>query len=316
MVFFKLTALNVLWLILKKPDAQFIYYYMLVFELIDTVCGIILCFLSLFECGYLCSVSYNYLTKLLELIFYTYGTNMILQFETFLEISLAYERLKIFSSKQLNYKVSRFKTKMVVFLVLANVFSLPNYLITRSITPIGILVVENSEKVLYKLTTSSFAQNNHYWETGLFVFDLFRGLFFYILLLIINIRIIYKFRAVKANKLRVIEQARTQPEIPMTSVLNTHQEVIIKKPTRANPTGQAKTNLTRTVLAMNFNFLLCNLPISLAPILFRLMGQTPFYSYYIIIVNVNGLLTHMLYLPLYFLCNPIFRKAFLEIYSG
>ena len=53
------------------------------------------------------------------------------------------------------------------------------------------------------------------------------------------------------------------------------------------------------IFGMNFNFLLGNLPISIVPILFRLMGNSAAYNFYTIGVDLIALFTHLSYLFFY-----------------
>ena len=78
--FIKLITLNVLNTILSSKKPNFIFYYMFAFESVDFMAGIILAFLALFECGRFCDIGYKFITKLFELIFFTYLTNVALLF--------------------------------------------------------------------------------------------------------------------------------------------------------------------------------------------------------------------------------------------
>ena len=63
--------------------------------------------------------------------------------------------------------------------------------------PFGILIEEkNREKVLYKVTLNAFAKNI-YWAIGLFLFDFLKGFIMHIVLFIINVKIIHKFREIE-----------------------------------------------------------------------------------------------------------------------
>ena len=113
---------------------------------------------------------------------------IILKSITFLEISFAIDRLLAFSPKERTSM--KFRYKMIIMLVLSIIISLPNYLISRSIFPVGTL---NGQEVLYAIKTNGLIQSE-YWTAGLLVLLLLRGPVLYMTLLIINIVIVIKFK--------------------------------------------------------------------------------------------------------------------------
>jgi len=298
--FLKIITLDTLRVILNKKKPFFIFYYMQAFEIADLLAGIILAFLALFECGRFCHLSYKYLTKLFELIFFTYFTNVVLQFQSFLEISLAYDRIRSFSVKNKKelVNIKKLKIKIVLLLILAFIVTLPNYVLSRTIKPIGILYGSNrTEEILYLMTDSELSDDLNAFTLFLFVFNLFRGLFLHIFLIILNFTVIFKYRAYLNTK----NLAHTNANEPKNKKNSGQSNKDIK--------------LSKMVIAMNCNFIIGNLPISIVPIFFRITGESPAYNFYTISVNLIALFSHSSYLVLYLKFNPIFRKSFLERFS-
>jgi hypothetical protein len=69
---------------------------MLTFEISECFIATIMVFGGLFRCGNLCDIGYNYITKVFELVFYSFIANVLQQFETFIEISFALQRIQAF----------------------------------------------------------------------------------------------------------------------------------------------------------------------------------------------------------------------------
>ena len=298
-VIFKAMTFCVLSIILKKNKPDFIYYYLLTFEISDSIIGIILCFIGLFECGSYCSLSYNYITKLFELIFFTYGANVALQFQTFLEIALALKRIEIFSS---NKKVTNtnFKKKVFFLFILSMVVTSPVLLFNRNIIPIGILInSQNKEEILYSIKKTDWSQIE-IWKIILLIIDLIRGFLMYILLLVINIIVVIKFKKYVKNKISI--QANV-------NVNNNNQHE--NKHAKIN---QKRIKLTRMVLATSLNFALTNLAVSIAPLLYFIIGNSLVYNYYTITVSIISIFIHVSYIFLYCRFNPLFRNTLYKIF--
>lgn len=131
------------------------FNYMLSFEIADSVIALIVGFVGIFRCGALCRLGYRYVTKLLELVFYSYVANALQVFQTFLEIAFALERIQAFRAS--TPTSMRFRNQIIIMMTVALLVSLPNYLIVRSVTPLGVL--NETGEVLYQIGVSDFVQN-------------------------------------------------------------------------------------------------------------------------------------------------------------
>ena len=209
----KLVSLKVLTTIIKSKNSGFIYHYMLSYEIVDTIIGFFFVFVAIFDCGRYCDLAY----KLFDFIFYLYLKNVMLQFQTFIEISLAYDRTVAFTAKR------KLKIKLFLLLIFAFLITMPNYLLSRSIKPFGILSRPNqTDEILYMVLKSEFTDNNKYWTVSLSVFNIFRGLFFHLVLLILNCLFIIKYKQFLKSK----NSIRTRVEITITdSANNVYDEI-------------------------------------------------------------------------------------------
>lgn len=188
-IILKLISTHILIRLLKHTkNYGRMYNYMINNEIAAAFLAFLLAFTSLYRCGIYCSLAYNYYSKLFELIFWIYTSNVLQLFMTFLEISFAIDRLLAFSPKERTSM--KFRYKMIIMLVLSIIISLPNYLISRSIFPVGTL---NGQEVLYAIKNNGLIQSE-YWTVGLLVLLLLRGPVLYMTLLIINIVIVIKFK--------------------------------------------------------------------------------------------------------------------------
>jgi hypothetical protein len=297
----KLFSIYILTILVKRKDKKRnlgnIYKYMLVSEISDLLIGLITGFVALFRCGHICEkshFSYDFNTKVFELIFYSYLATVIQQFQTFLEFSLAIERIQAFSLRTAATtttikKANNLRKKIIIMLIVAFLITLPNYLLSRSITPIGIL----KNKILYSITTSKFAQNK-YWKIGLFILTLARGFLLYIILLILNIIIVIKYNKFIKNKLTVI-------------VNNRNILCDVKKRNK-------ESGITKIVLVTSVNYLCGNLPNSIAPILFLIYGsQSNVYNYYASIVTVITVVAHENQLFLFLFYNKSYKNLIFKI---
>ena len=267
---------------------------MLIFEISDAILGILVGLMGVFSCGSYCNFSYKYITKTFQIIFLTYGTDAILLFQTFLDISFAWQRLKSFSSMKISQK--NFKRNIILMLIPAFLLTAPSNIISRNVQPIGILRRSDqnqSDEILYSIETADFAQND-YWTYSILALNLFNGFILYNILLCINILIIFRYNAYLSKRKILIEPAERDKEQ--------------KKPKIKG----VKT--TKTVLAMSINFLVGNLPIACSTVVFLFSGYSTFYSYYTILTTFVGLLTHPNYFILYCIFNPLFRKTLVKIF--
>lgn len=276
---------------------------MLSYEIVDTIIGIFLTFVAIFDCGRYCDLGYKYVTKVFDFIFYLYLTNVILQFQTFMEISLAYDRTVAFTAKrQYSVIIRKLKIKLFLLLIFAFLITMPNYLISRSVRPFGILSRPNqTDEILYMVLESEFTEKNEYWTVSLSVFNIFRGLFFHLVLLILNCLFIIKYKQFLKSK----NSIRTQIEITNTDSANNADDEIKRR----------EIKLTKMIFALNCNFLIVNLPIAIASLLYLVVGFSTAIDLYVSAVNFIALLTHISPFFLYLKFNKIFRKTLLGIYQ-
>ena len=248
------------------------FYYMITFEVADFVLAIVVSFAALFKCGNLCTLGYDFVAKIFDLTFYSYVANVIYIFETFNEIAFAVSRIKAFSVDESEI---RFRTQLIIMLIAAAISTLPTTLITRTIAPIGML---QTGQILYQIVTQNFALDK-YWTVFLFIFTLSRTLFLYVVILFINIVVIFKFRAHVLRKKKLTENKKIN--LP-TIDYRTNETRTIDEATRLRRFTESQKKLTKNLktdrrvvkllLYQSLNYLIGNLPNSLSPILFLMIG--------------------------------------------
>lgn len=309
---FKIISIHVLRLLIQTKENNTlttnnnsfkrVHFYMITFESSDLFIALIFIFTSIFRCGNYCKLGYDHTTKVFELIFYDLIGGTVLQLEIFLELAIAIERLQSFS---VNYKqpTMKFKFKLIIILVAAIIVPLPNYVLTKTIMPVGIL---NNETYLYSIKTNHFVQNNKYWTIGLFVYGLLRSSLIYIILLVLNVIIIVKYKYYINKKLKLL--LLRQGIITANIKNNNDPKVEIMNKTRRHLREKDSTDL---LIAMSINFLVGNLPLSCAPIVFMCVGSSRplIYNYYFIITMIMCILSHMIYLFLFYNYNNAFKMS-------
>jgi len=280
------------------------FNYMLSFETAGFLASLIACFVGIYRCGALCNFGYSYFTKLFELIFHYYLGNVLNNFQISLEISFAFERIRILSNKKTKSKL-RFRYQVIVTMFVALVVTLPNYLVTRSIVPFGI--VTGTDQILYQISVSSFAQNE-YWQIILLAIGSVRALLF-IIIFVLNMIVIYKFKQfmLKKKKLLAKKNSASGPSI------STGRQKIIKETTKEI---KKENRITKVVVVTSLNYLIGNAPIGIALLIFQQLGSTSLlYSYFASVGILVVAFSHGSYIFLYFLYNPTYKKYLLEFFS-
>ena len=66
-----------------------------------------------------------------------------------------------------------FRTKLIIWFVVAIIVCIPNYLLSRTVSPIGKLVKNNKSEIIYGVV-NNFIGNNSYAQIFLFIMSLLR----------------------------------------------------------------------------------------------------------------------------------------------
>ena len=218
------------------------FKYMLMNQIVDLISGIFSVFIALFRCGSYCSLGYNFYSKVYEQYIYLFIINSVLFWGFLIEIAFAFERLASFSAKTINNQENKFlsfKRKIFLLFIISLIANTPTYLISRSITPIGILVTNNYE-ILYTVASNSIG-NSLYGKIFLFIWTMLRGFLLYIGLFILNLIIAYKFK--KHLKSKINKTGRTEAK-------STDNQSKIKE-----------RKVTKMLIIINMYYLIGNFPI-------------------------------------------------------
>ncbi len=206
-----------------------------------------------------------------------------------MEISFSLDRIK--ALKVTNTKVRKgmkFRYKLAISLVVSLILAGPNYLISRRITPVGILV--SSNKTLYVLSTLPIFES-FFWSIGLSVLNILRGIAPMLLLSIFNIFLIHEF----SNK-----------ETQQISIANLPVQTKIKE-----------MDISKLVTAINAIYLIGYLPIFLSPIFFLHFESTStIYSYYFTVASMLAIFSHYSNIFIFYKLSPSFKNFFLKKFSN
>lgn len=285
----------------RKKNQNFkLYEYMFWNEIIDLAVCILGIFIPLIRGGVYFQFCYSLVSKIYEQYFFLYLGNTAILLSALMEISFTWNRLMSFNSenKQENTRFS-LKLKFLVFLILALVVSLPNYVISRSIVPIGILVTQEN-LVLYSVLNNSIG-NNIYGQIALFILTLFRSFFLYVFIFILNIIIAYKFKKQMSIKLKINIDRGHQ---------NHHKT---RKNSYQIRNKKKERKVTKMVLIISTFYLVAHFPHSFTAILFFIGINTTIYSYILLFTNSLLFTSHSSFLLVYLVYNSKFRKTFLQL---
>ena len=286
---FKLVSICVLIIIVRQKhnrrDKAKQFYYLLTFEIFDLIQAVILCFGALLRCGSFCWLGYNFVTKIFDLAFYTYGIHVCLLVQTIMEIYFCLDRLKLLSITVSRNKKIRFRTKLASAIIISFILAAPNYLVAKQIIPVAILMPSN--QTLYIISKRAIFES-FYWKIGLILFILLGSPILLLILLIINIILVFKL-----NKYRRYSQSlQTESRI---------SKEIIK--------------FSKLVLAMNANFIIGFFPKSLAPILLIFLPDSNSFAYrfYLALSSLLLIFSHFNYIFIYLYRSHSFKKTLFHI---
>jgi hypothetical protein len=251
----KLFTIAVLVIIIKQKKknnnkiGQF--YYLLTNETCDMMHAIIFCFGAALRCGSYCSFGYNYVAKIIDLACYVYGIPVLLQMQILIEIAFTLHRIKAlkFTNTQVRNGM-KFRYKLAISLVVSSILAVPNYLMTRDIMPVGVLVPSN--QTLYAIDTRPIFKT-YFWSIGLSVFNIIRSIIPVLVLFISNIVLIHKLKKYEINQ----RSNAVPPPLPE----NQNNTAEIHKSLK-------EVNISRLVFGINANYMIGHFPYFLLPFFF------------------------------------------------
>ena len=126
-----------------------------------------------------------------EIISFYYLNNVLLILITFLDLSFAIERLKAFD---LNHKEKvKFKTKLNIMILVAIITTVPNFLVSLTVKPIGIVLNGNSTETSFIIANNDLVYN-FIIDLSLGIMSFIRGPILYLVILVINLIVFIKFK--------------------------------------------------------------------------------------------------------------------------
>jgi len=186
-------------------------------------------------------------------------------------------------------------------LILAFITNLPNNLVTRTIVPFAIL--NSTGEIFYDLGISQYTQSST-WTTILFIIVLIRTVFLFVVIFILNIIAIYKYKQFMLKKTKLTNNKRLTPE-----EIETNKLEVAKNLKR----GKKERSISKLLIAVSTNYLIGNLPNALGVIFLQIFGSTSIIYIYINLVGtIVGGLSHILYLFIFAAFSDVYRKALIK----
>lgn len=179
------------------------YKYMLINSFADLFYLLVCLSVGIIRCGRFCSIGYKYEAKIFELYVYLFVGNVLLLFNNLVNIHMAFRRLISFSKSSKKQNIISIRVTSVVVVLISILLNIPNYIISREVSQIGILVDPRYANItetslimgepIYSVKLNLFNKSN-IAKVFLSVINILRGLIVLILLFILNIIIAFKFR--------------------------------------------------------------------------------------------------------------------------
>ena len=168
-------------------------------------------FIFIIRCGILCEYGNTYGAKIYEIYIFLYAGYVLVTSQVFLSIYIAYDRLRIFSTKDGNKKqMSIFKVYIVCFLI-SILSNLAPYLISRQVISVGILIPDPNSTYFEVLYVKAFRPDFQTQTADiLLTVNLFvKDIVMFIVLCVLNVWICVRFRAYLNARKFLIKKATT-----------------------------------------------------------------------------------------------------------
>jgi hypothetical protein len=293
---FSLTSLVVAFQIKRRDH---IMQYILANSLIDFLFLLTQLFLFLIRCGSLCAHGYTRAAKIYENYIYLFVGYTLNTFQALYNILMAIDRLSLFSASSCfaSTLTTRRKTHwyFVLFLTLALLLNVPEYLLSRNVQAVAILIstelssTGTSVEYLYNWITKDDWRVDHL-KIFLTIFALLKSPFLYIVMGAYNILVGVKFRNFIKKK-----------------------KAMSSKPSVDKPAAEIK--FTITILTSFVVYLIGNFTDSMSVFL-EILSPDIFNNndFILIIGNTLFFASHAVKLFIYYILNSTFRKKFHETF--
>lgn len=170
--------------------------FILINSLIDFSFLLIQSFLFIIRCGLLCPYGYTWFAKFYEIYIYLYIGYSLVSSQVFLNIYVAYDRIKMFSAKLSSQKPVSIYLAYAICAILSIIANIPNYGISRDIAPRGIYKPDPNStytEILYaRIYRPEF--QTIIMQKVLLVIGIVKEPFFFCVLCLINIWVCIRFR--------------------------------------------------------------------------------------------------------------------------
>ena len=135
-------------------------------------------------------------------------TNICLLFTLLVDIFLSVIKLSSFSTKKITFSFHNRKDKFILFtiLIISVIFNAPIYIIFNQVEQMGWLLVEDENSSYFRplyTSRSSHLTNNVQIKRFLLSLTILKGAFLILILLIIEVIILYKYRNYVSKKMKI-----------------------------------------------------------------------------------------------------------------
>jgi hypothetical protein len=173
--------------------SEFMVKFMLAYSLLDLTFHLISIVVGIIRCGSLCPYGFTQTAKYIELYFYIYGQNVVLLTCFLLELCISINRIVSFTNRKSPYSIINNKNFLPVLLSIL-LFSLViisvSYFSLREVKQFGWVVI--NEKMVERLFY--VGKNTDVTNTIIITINVNRGALLLILLFLLNLVILYKYR--------------------------------------------------------------------------------------------------------------------------
>jgi hypothetical protein len=164
-------------------------------------------FVSVVRCGALCPYGYTYVSKLYEMVIYSFARHVLITFQAIFNLFMTIENLKLFyknQNKKWCRKIMKTKWFLVAFATVAFLINLPSNIISREVVPFAIYKSTNNkttaDECLYEKRYLTSWKANASLQGLLTAVILLRYPFLYVLIGMANILVAIKFHQFIKNK--------------------------------------------------------------------------------------------------------------------
>lgn len=197
-------------LIVLKNLKTGINQYLMLFSISDFIFAIICLTIGFIRCGSFCTFSHSFISKCIELYIYIPISCACLLFSLLVDLDVTIKKLKSFSikhqNKANNFLIDENKIRISIFILVSLLVNIIIYPMTRKVNELGYLLTNNNTiTLMYQISNNSIG-NIRSIQIFVYILSIFRGLLLIIILAIINLIVLIKYRRYMFNRTKSFTQ--------------------------------------------------------------------------------------------------------------